>query len=134
MEWLFLGLVGFLSGIISGMGIGGGTLLIPALIFLKELGQQEAQMINLLYFVPTALIALFFHKKSNQIETSVLKPIILFGLLGAAGGAFLAIHLEAGLLKKLFGGFLFFMGLTEFFKKEKKEHKISNDGDNKKSK
>lgn len=119
---MMLALIGFVSGIISGMGIGGGTLLIPALIILKDIGQQQAQSINLLYFVPTALIALFFHKKSNQIEMSVLKPIILFGIIGAVAGALIAVNIEADLLKKLFGGFLFIMGITEFFKKEEKNH------------
>lgn len=131
---MILALIGFFSGIISGMGIGGGTLLIPALVFLEGIGQQQAQSINLIYFVPTALIALFFHQKNHQIETAVLKPIILAGLLGAAAGALLAINLEAGLLKKIFGGFLFLMGLTEFFKKEKKKDKTKQSGNNKNKK
>ena len=112
-------LVGFFSGIISGMGIGGGTILIPALVFIEGIGQQQAQSVNLLYFVPTALIALFFHKKNDSIEVSVVKPIVLFGLIGAAAGAFLAVNIEADLLKKLFGAFLLVMGITEVFKKEK---------------
>lgn len=110
--------VGFLSGIISGMGIGGGTLLIPALVFLLGMGQQEAQGINLLYFIPTAVTALFLHKKNGNLETVVLKPLIIYGLLGAAAGAVLAVNIDAGLLKKLFGGFLVIMGISEFFKQE----------------
>ena len=75
--------IGFLSGIISGMGIGGGTILIPALVFLEGMGQQEVQIINLIYFIPTALIALDFHNKNNLIEKKILKPIILTGFIGA---------------------------------------------------
>ena len=41
--------IGFFSGIISGMGIGGGTILIPALLFLTEVNQQQAQGVNLIY-------------------------------------------------------------------------------------
>ena len=58
-------LIGFLSGIISGMGIGGGTILIPALLFLTDITQQQAQGINLIYFIPTALTALMTHQKQT---------------------------------------------------------------------
>ena len=50
---------GFISGIISGMGIGGGVILIPLLAIFTSLGQHEAQGINLLYFLPSAACALF---------------------------------------------------------------------------
>ena len=110
-------IIGFVSGIISGMGIGGGTILIPALAFFMDIGQKEAQSINLIYFIPTAVIALITHKKNNNIETKVLKPIVIFGLIGALGGALLAVSIEADLLRKLFGGFLCAMGIWELFKK-----------------
>ena len=48
-------LIGLVSGVISGMGIGGGTILIPALCFIMNLEQQQAQNINLLFFIPTAV-------------------------------------------------------------------------------
>lgn len=121
MTMIYLILIGFFSGIISGMGIGGGTILIPALIFLQDIGQKEAQMVNLLYFVPTALIALYFHNKNKNIETKIIKPIILWGLLGAFAGAFLAVQMEADNLRKFFGVFLFCMGVSEFFKKDAKK-------------
>ena len=57
-------LIGLLSGIISGMGIGGGTLLIPALTVFMKHSQIDAQMINLIYFIPTALFAVIFHLKN----------------------------------------------------------------------
>ena len=56
MIWIIV--IGIVSGMISGMGIGGGTILIPALLFLQDMNQQQAQGINLIYFIPTAVIAL----------------------------------------------------------------------------
>ena len=113
--------IGFFSGIISGMGIGGGTILIPALLFLTEVNQQQAQGVNLIYFIPTAVVALITHRKNGTLDLKTAKPLALLGLAGAAAGAFLAVSLESEILKKLFGGFLLLMGLSEFFKKKKGE-------------
>lgn len=113
--------IGFCSGIISGMGIGGGTILIPALLFLTEIDQHQAQGVNLIYFIPTAVTALFIHQKKGNLSWDTAKPLALMGLAGAAAGAFLAVSLESELLKKIFGGFLFLMGLSEVFHKKKKK-------------
>ena len=94
--------IGFFSGIISGMGIGGGTILIPALLFLTD-------------------VALITHRKNGTLDLKTAKPLALLGLAGAAAGAFLAVSLESEILKKLFGGFLLLMGLSEIFKKKKGE-------------
>ncbi len=127
---IWVAVAGFFAGIISGMGIGGGTILIPALLFLQDISQQQAQGINLIYFVPTAVIALITHIKNKSIETNVVKPIVWIGLLGAAAGAFLAVKMEGDLLRKFFGGFLLLMGLSEVFHKQKNkkgEKKYMND-------
>lgn len=115
--------IGFFAGIISGMGIGGGTILIPALLFLTELNQQQAQGVNLIYFIPTALIALMTHRKNGTLDLRTAKPLALFGLIGAAAGAFLAVALASELLQKLFGAFLLLMGLSEVCKKSPKRAK-----------
>lgn len=113
---LFL-IIGLLSGIISGMGIGGGTILIPALSIFFDLKQHTAQNINLIYFIPTAIIALITHTKSGNIEKKVLWKIIIFGFFGAVIGSIVAINLDSYILRKLFGFFLLFMGICEIFKK-----------------
>ncbi len=113
-------LIGLLSGVISGMGIGGGTILIPALALFLDIGQQEAQGINLLYFIPTAIVSLWIHIKNKRVNFRVAWPIIVFGLFGAVFGAMLAGILEGKLLRRLFGFFLFGMGIYEILKKDKK--------------
>lgn len=113
-------LSGLLSGIISGMGIGGGTILIPALTMFLGINQHIAQGVNLLYFIPTAIIALFIHKKNNALEFKTSIPIILFGIIGASLGSFIALKINSGLLRRLFGIFLFLMGIYEIYKGYKK--------------
>lgn len=118
---MWVALVGFCAGIISGMGIGGGTILIPALLFLTDITQQQAQGVNLIYFIPTAITALITHQKKGSLDWKTAKPLAVLGLAGAVAGAFLAVSLESELLRKIFGGFLFLMGLSEIFKKKKGE-------------
>ena len=109
-------LSGLISGIISGMGIGGGTVLIPALTMFLNISQRTAQGVNLLFFIPTAVIALIIHKKNNNLEFKIAFPLLIFGLIGAALGSFLALNIEQALLRRLFGVFLFFMGGYEIYK------------------
>jgi len=109
-------LSGLFSGIISGMGIGGGTILIPALTMFLNIDQHRAQGVNLLFFIPTAIVALFIHKKNKNLEFKTAIPLILWGLLGASLGSFIAVSIKAGLLRKLFGIFLFLMGAYEIYK------------------
>ena len=109
-------LTGFLSGIISGMGIGGGAILIPALVFFEGVGQQMAQGINLTYFIPTAVFALIVHLKNKCVRVKLALLLGGCGILGAALGAYLATARDSGLLRKLFGGFLLFVGIYEIYK------------------
>lgn len=74
-------IIGFLSGIISGMGIGGGTILIPFFGLFSELSQIEAQGINLIVFIPISTVAILTHMKQGNIETKYIKPIIIGGLI-----------------------------------------------------
>ena len=115
MKFFFTGL---LSGIISGMGIGGGTILIPAITFLSDITQKQAQSINLICFLPTAAAALFIHAKNKNIETKILKPLIVMGIVGAIAGSFAALYIDNNILKKAFGFFLLFMAVREFFSKK----------------
>ncbi len=109
-------ITGFLSGIISGMGIGGGAILIPALIMTEKISQQTAQGINLTYFIPTALAALFIHLKNKSIKVKVALVLGISGLPGAVLGSLFAAQLENNFLRRLFGGFLLLVGIYEIFK------------------
>lgn len=114
-------IIGFLSGIVSGMGIGGGTIMIPALVFFAGASQQIAQSVNLLFFIPTAIIALFIHVKNKNIDFKLAIPIIITGLIGAYFGSHLAVALSGLTLKKWFGFFLLAMGLYELIRGVKRD-------------
>lgn len=114
-------IIGLLAGIISGMGIGGGTILIPALVLFTPLSQQQAQGINLAVFIPAAIAALIIHNKNKNIEYKITLPIIITGVFTAIGGSILAIYTSPDLLKTLFGIFLFIIGCLELFSKKMKK-------------
>ncbi len=109
-------IIGFFSGIISGMGIGGGAILIPALIMAENLSQQTAQGINLTYFIPTALISLIVHLKNKSIKVKTAIVLGVAGLPGAVIGSLFAGGLRDGILRKMFGGFLLIVGIYEIYK------------------
>ena len=113
-------IIGLLSGIISGMGIGGGTILIPSIILFTSLNQQQAQGINLIVFIPISIVALITHYLNKNINFKVVLPLITTGVLGALIGAMMAVNIPSEILKLLFALFLFLMGIYEIFKKAKK--------------
>ena len=109
-------ITGFLSGIISGMGIGGGAILIPALVIFEKIGQKIAQGINLAYFIPTAIISLYIHIKKDRVERAVAFVIGGFGIIGAIAGACIATTVKGDFLRRGFGIFLLFIGIHEIYK------------------
>ncbi len=111
-------LIGLISGIISGMGIGGGVILIPSLVLLQDVKQITAQGINLFVFIPVSIIALITHKKEGNLEGKNNKWIIIGGVIGASLGAIVANWIEEDKLRTYFGIFLFFIGVYELFKKK----------------
>lgn len=117
MGWLLPLLAGAAAGILSGFGIGGGTLLLIWLTAFAGVPQNLAQGVNLLYFLPTAATALPAHIKNGYIDGKTVWPAALAGLAGTALAAWLATGLEVDLLRRCFGGFLLVVGLRELFAK-----------------
>lgn len=127
MEIILLILFGILSGIIGGMGMGGGTILIPILTIFLSLPQKQAQGLNLICFLFLAIPALLIHFKNKMIETRYLWLIILSGVLFCVLGSFLANYINSKILKICFGIFLVLLSIWEFIKialnKEKDDFK-----------
>lgn len=119
MMWVSV-LAGALCGILSGFGIGGGSLLMVWMTAVLQMEQRTAQAINLLFFLPTAAASLIFHVKGKQVEWKASIPAMLAGIVTAALSAWLATTLDSSLLRKIFGVFLLFVGLSELFKKPAK--------------
>ncbi len=117
--WLLAAGAGFATGILSGFGVGGGTLLLVYMTAVAGLDQHLAQGINLLYFLPAGLCALPAHVKNGYIEKRALLPTIGAGLVCAGLAAWAATAMDTQLLRKCFGGFLILIGLWELFGKKK---------------
>ena len=106
-------LIGFLSGIISGMGVGGGMLLIPAAKIFLHLPQQSAQALNLYCFIPASVCALFVHLKNKKVEFRKALPVIITGVPFSLIGAYISTHISQTLLTRFFGIFILVFGVRE---------------------
>ncbi len=113
MQFLVDALIGAVTGIISGFGVGGGTLLVLYLALFEKASQISAQGINLVYFIPCALLALISHIKNGQVERQAWIISGIFGTVAALAAAYVATKLDTTLLARIFGGFLVIMGLWE---------------------
>ena len=107
-----------ISGIAGGMGIGGGTILIPALTIFAKMSQHTAQSTNLIFFIPTAITAIIIHIKNKNIDIKKALVLSLAGIPGAIIGSITANLTEGNVLRKMFGVFLVVFGLFEIFRKE----------------
>ena len=106
-------LAGLFGGVLGGMGMGGGTLLIPLLTVFCNVPQHAAQAINLISFIPMAAIAIVIHFKKKLVDTKGVLWVIIPSIASAVGAAFLAKGIDANLLKKLFGGFIIVLGIYQ---------------------
>lgn len=114
----------FLTGIFASMGLGGGMVLIVYLTVFAGFSQLVAQGINLVFFIPIAIISLVLHTKNKLVEWKKAVPAVLWGTAAVIISAWLANRREQSLLSKAFGIFLILMGLKElFFKSEKHKFK-----------
>lgn len=112
MQIFLLILFGFLSGIIGGMGMGGGTLLVPLLSFL-DLEQKTIQAINLVSFVPMCCVALGFHAHNKLIKPAGIWWIVIPAVLAAVGGALCADLAGNKVLRICFAVFLISVGIWQ---------------------
>lgn len=114
MAFLVFFLCGILGGVLGGMGMGGGTVLIPLLTIFCGVPQTAAQGINLVSFLPMSALALSVHAKSGLLERRGLGWIILPALLFSVFFSLLAAHIPAGMLKRGFGVFLVILSFFQF--------------------
>jgi len=111
-------IAGFFTGVAASMGLGGGFVLIIYLTVFVGTEQIQAGGINLLFFLPIALISMFIHTKNKLVEWKLILPLCLSGAVGVLLGAFLLGVVNEGLLRKLFAGLLVLVGIREIFHKK----------------
>lgn len=120
MLYFFYILSGFLSGVFGGLGMGGGTLLIPILTIFLDFDQKLSQGINLLSFLVMAIFSIFIHYKNGFIVTKNIFWIVSFGVVFSVLGAVLMSLVSSKVLKMIFGVFLSLLAVIEFIKVFKK--------------
>jgi len=113
LEWLWLILAGLAGGALGGMGMGGGTILIPILTIFLGINQHMAQGVNLLVFIPMGIIAIIIHAKNKLLDTKAFVLIILPAIAVAICSSVLASGIEQDSLKFYFGIFLVLVGLGQ---------------------
>ncbi len=106
MSFIIFLVAGFFSGLLGGMGMGGGTILIPALTIFFGVEQHVAQATNLIAFLPMAAFTLKIHKDNGLLKSEGLTGIVIPALIVSVGAGFIAAMLPSVALKKLFGAFL----------------------------
>lgn len=107
-------------GFLSGLGIGGGSILILWLTLVLQMDPTTARELNLLFFLPSALIACFFRWRQGKLYWKQTIPAVISGSISALFFSFLAKEINLELFRHLFGGLLIITGLRELFLKRKK--------------
>ena len=110
-------------GFLAGIGVGGGSLLMMWLTLVVGMVHTSARLLNLLFFLPSAIIASLFRWKQGSLDIKKIFPAVVAGCIAAAAGSYCSTALNLSLLKKLFGGLLILTGIRELmYKSKKKEH------------
>lgn len=112
-------LVGTVLGTLSALGVGGGSLLILWLTLVLGWEPDRARAVNLLFFLPAALLSTWLRRKQGTVNLRALLPAILSGCLSAWAATLLSRHLSPDALRKPFGVLLLIVGMKEVLYREK---------------
>ena len=108
-------LIGILSGCVAALGMGGGTVLILLLGIWCNIEQHISQGTNLIFFIPTSIVAIYMNIKNKTINYNLAGKIIIAGILGSIFGAYLSFKFESDNLRKYFGIFLIIVSILEIY-------------------
>ena len=120
VEWVVPFLAALGTGVLSGWGVGGGTLLLVVMTLFLGVGHREAQAVNLLFFLPTAAASLFFHKEKGFLDKKSFRQAAVPGVIASLAGAAVSMAMGVSLLRKPFGVFLLYSGASMLWSARKK--------------
>ena len=112
--------VGTALGFLAGLGTGGGSLLVLWLTLVLHMDPSQARLINLMFFLPAAIIATVFHWRQGRVPFRKILLPTLAGCAAAAFFAFIGQKLNTESLRKLFGVLLLFIGAKELLYRPRK--------------
>ena len=127
-QYVLACVLGVACGVFGGMGMGGGTLLIPALTAFFDVEQKIAQSINLISFLPMSAVALFIHLKNKRVDFKNVLYMIIPAVIFSAGGSFLATIIKSNLLKIFFGVFLVLLSIFNAYMTLKNKDDADDEG------
>lgn len=107
---------GIISGIVTGLGMGGGTVLILLLSLFMNLDQHIAQATNLVFFIPTSIAAITINIKQKNVDLKLATIVSTFGIIGAIIGATISENISSAHLRKYFAIFILFVAFHEIYK------------------
>ncbi|CDE73168.1 putative permease [Acidaminococcus sp. CAG:917] len=118
-------IAGLVGGILGGMGMGGGTLLVPILTVFLSMAQKTSQFMNLVAFIPMSVVCLFLHFKNKLVDFKKVLFILIPAVIMAIASSFLAVKADGDFLQKGFGIFLILLAVLgvagEIIKKRAKK-------------
>jgi hypothetical protein len=116
---VLLSVIGILAGIIAGgMGVGGGIIIVPALVLIFGMSQHQAQGTSLAVLLPPiSFLAVIKYHKDGYIDYKFAIILAVAFFLGSYLGGLIAVNLPAKILKKIFGILMLFAGLRMIFGK-----------------
>lgn len=106
---------GVIAGVVAALGMGGGVTLVLLFSIFTDISQHIVQGINLIFFIPTSIIAIYMNIKNKNIDFKVGKIIVISGIIGAILGANLSFKINNENLKKYFGIFLLAIASFEIY-------------------
>lgn len=105
-------IISVISGYLGSIGIGGGSVLVIYLSLIRSFPQLKAQGINLLFFLPCAVVGLIFHFKNKLINVKAALPLIFFGIVGVIIGFLINKYISEEILRKIFGSFVILIAVS----------------------
>jgi uncharacterized membrane protein YfcA len=104
-------LLGLVTGVLSGaLGVGGGVVMVPAMVLLMGVSQQTAQGTSLLVILPTAISGAYGHFRNGYLDQPVTLAVGLVGAGSAVAGSLLALNMDHTRLRQVFGLYLLVTG------------------------
>ena len=126
MSFVAASIVGFLSGILASMGLGGGFVLVVYFAIFTDFMQKGAQGINLLFFIPITVIAVVIHIKNKLIDVKTALICSALGIAAVVAGFYLAQNIDNEWLRKAFAVFIIISGLKDLFGKKEKDKNLTD--------
>lgn len=118
-EIIILGIVGILAGIVAGtLGVGGGIIIVPALVFILGFTQHHAQGTSLAVLLfPVGILAVINYHKEGFVNYKFAAILIIAFIIGSYFGSLIALNINDRILKKIFGVLMIIAALKMIFGK-----------------